>query len=360
MKKLYTENKFKKYNKRSALKKWKRKLEYKEWKRNKRRFLQGLTREEIIEINKFKDFVKVRAPENFSFIDNPNKTIEFINKIENLFYQRKKTFINISNVSNLDYSAIVVLVSIMFSFKKKNIPFAGNYPQKEELKKQLINSGYFKYFVKTNNEKIEYTLGKPNQIFTRANKRVNSELGLIVMQEASKTIWGENRILKGLQRVLLELMQNTNNHADLTGKGKKYWWLSVNHDKHNKKVRFSFVDYGVGIFKSLNSKPKGNKWYGWFEKIKNKLKYGDNKEILQKLLEGELHLTVTGEHFRGKGLPGIREVLLRNQISNLHIITNNVFANVENNEYKKLKSNFSGTFVSWEINNKNTSLKWTI
>ena len=360
MKKLYTENKYIKYNKRSALKKWKRKLKHKSWEKNKRKRLQGLSKAEIKEINKFKDYVSVKTPESFSFIGNPNETIEFINKIEKLFHKRKKTFINISKVNELDYSAIVVLVSIMFSFKNKNIPFGGNYPNKEELKKQLINSGYFKYFIKTNNQKIEYTLGKPNQIFTRANKKVNSELGLIVMQEASRTIWGENRVLKGLQRVLLELMMNTNNHADLSGKGKKYWWLSVNHDKHNKKVRFSFVDYGVGIFKSLNSKPKGNKWFGWFEKMKDRWEHGDNKEVLQKLLEGELHLTVTGEHFRGKGLPGIREVLKRNQISKLHIVTNDVFADVENMDYKKLKSNFSGTFVSWEINNKNSSLKWII
>lgn len=260
----------------------------------------------------------------------------------------------------LDYSAITVLVSIMFSFKIKNIPFGGNYPKNEELKRQLINSGYFKYFNKPIGEKIEYTIGKPNQIFTRANKKVNSELGMIVMQEVSNTIWGEKRILKGLQRVLLELMQNTNNHADLSGKGKKYWWLSVNHDKGNKKVRFTFVDYGVGIFKSLDSKPEGNKWFGWYEKIRDRLKFGDRKEVLQKLLEGELHLTVTGEHFRGKGLPGIKEVMNRNQISNLHIITNDVFADVQNNNYKILKSNFSGTFVSWEINNKNESLKWMI
>ncbi len=360
MKKLCTENNYKIFNKRSARKKWKRKIQYKKWKRDKRKFIQGLSKEQIRKINKFKDFESVKAPEIFSFITNPNETIDFINKIENLYYKRKKTFINISNVKELDYSAITVLVSIMFSFKTKNIQFGGNYPKNEELKKQLINSGYFKYFNKPIGEKIEYTIGKPNQIFTRANKKVNSELGMIVMQEASNTIWGEKRILKGLQRVLLELMQNTNNHADLSGKGKKYWWLSVNHDKHNKKVRFTFVDYGVGIFKSLNSKPRGNKWFGWYEKIKDRLKYGDNKEILQKLLEGELHLTVTGEHFRGKGLPGIKEVQDRNQISNLHIITNNVFANIEDNRYKKMKSNFSGTFVSWEINNKNESLKWTI
>jgi len=100
MKKLYTENKYIKYNKRSALKKWKRKLKHKSWEKNKRKRLQGLSKAEIKEINKFKDYVSVKTPESFSFIGNPNETIEFINKIEKLFHKRKKTFINISKLMN--------------------------------------------------------------------------------------------------------------------------------------------------------------------------------------------------------------------------------------------------------------------
>ena len=71
-------------------------------------------------------------------------------------------------------------------------------------------------------------------------------------------------------------------------------------------------------------------------------------------------MTVTGKHFRGKGLPGIKQVLDREQISNLSIISNNVNANMKNNKYLKLKNQFSGTFVAWELNESNVNSKWIL
>lgn len=358
MKKLYTENKFKKYNQYRAEDRLNRRLRYQQWVKTKRRSQQGKSKKKIEEANKFKDFVEVKAPLKFSFMQNPEETIMFINKLEDLLWLRKKVFIDIEDIETLDYSAITVLVSIMFIFKEKNIDFGGNYPKNKRLKKLLIESEFFKYFKRPKTGKIEYTLGKPNQIFTRGNKKVCPELGKLVMYEASNTIWNEPRTCKGLQRVLLELMQNTNNHASLKGKGVEYWWLSVNHDRDQEKVSFIFVDYGIGIFESLKHKPPNNKWFGWFEKIQDRLKYGKNFEVLRLLLHGDLHLTVTGQHFRGKGLPGIKEVLDRNQISKLFIISNDVFADVDNNRYEALDTNFHGTFLSWELNKESESLKW--
>ena len=358
MKKLYTENKFKKYNQYRAEDRLYRRLRYQQWAKSKRRAQQGKSKEKIKEENKFKDFVKVKTPLKFSFIKNPEETIKVINKLEELLKLRKKVYIDIKDIEELDYSAITVLVSIMFIFKEKNVDFGGNYPKNKKLRQQLIDSEFFKYFDRPIKNKIEYTIGKPNQIFTRANKKVNPELGKVVMHEASKTIWDEARTCKGLQRVLLELMQNTNNHASLSGKGVEYWWLSVNHNKCERKVSFTFVDYGIGIFESLKHKPRDNKWFGWLEKIKDRLRYGKNFEVLKLLLDGDLHMTVTGQHFRGKGLPGIKEVLNRNQISKLFIISNDVFADVDNNHYKALNTNFHGTFLSWELNKNSESLKW--
>lgn len=300
----------------------------------------------------------VTPPKYFSFIEKPEETIRFINRLEELYLKRKNVFVNLKKITYLDYSAVTILVSVMFSFKSRKIPFNGNFPDDPNLRKLLIDSDFFKYLNKPIGKKIEYTLGKENQIFTRANKEVNSELGYFVMIEASETIWGTKRTCKGLQRTLLELMQNTNNHADINKKGEKHWWLSVNHDKSNKKVSFIFVDYGVGIFESLKNKPVGNKWYGLFEKIRDRLTLGGNPEIFKLLLDGEIHRTVTGQHFRGKGLPGIKEVLERNQISNLLVISNDVFSDVSANKHNKLNAQFSGTFVAWELNEKNVNQEW--
>lgn len=317
-------------------------------------------KEEIVHDESLKKYDVISAPNNFSFIENPEETSVFINKLEDLYLKQRRVYVDLKKIVFLDYSAVTVLVSVMFSFKARNIKFNGNFPDDLVLAKMLIDSDFFKNLKREITNRIEYSVGKENQIFTRANKEVNSELGLIVMAEASQTIWNEKRICKGLQRTLLELMQNTNNHASVSKKGEKHWWLSVNHDKTNKKVSFIFVDYGIGIFESLKNKPQDNKWFGWFEKLKDKLNSNFNYEILKLLLDGEMHMTVTGKHFRGKGLPGIKEVFDREQISNLIVISNDVYANVNKNIYYRLDNEFSGTFVSWELNVNNINSKWTI
>lgn len=318
------------------------------------------TKEEIVYDESIKYYNVISAPLKFSLIENPEETIVFINELEKSYLEKERVYVDLRKITFLDYSAVTVLVSVMFSFKTRNIKFNGNFPENLHLAKMLIDSEFFKFLNRPITAKIEYTIGKENQIFTRANKEVNSELGLVVMEEASMTIWNKKRTCKGLQRTLLELMQNTNNHASVIQKGEKHWWLSVNHDKVNKKVSFIFVDYGIGIFESLKNKPEENKWYGWFDKLKEKLSFGKNFEILKMLLEGDMHMTVTGQHFRGKGLPGIKQVLDRTQISKLQIISNDVFANVENNKYLKLRNEFSGTFVAWELNETNINTEWIL
>ncbi len=182
----------------------------------------------------------------------------------------------------------------------------------------------------------------------------------MIMITASEAIWGEKRACRGLQRVLVELMHNTNNHASTRGKGEKHWWLSVNRNKALKKVEFAFLDHGVGIFSSLREKDGFGKWHGWQEKIKKVFGMTTDEENLRLLLEGKIHLTVTGSTFRGKGLPGIKEVLDRNQISNLQIITNNVSADVANNKYNLLSNVYRGTFFYWELDSTNENQKWNI
>jgi len=312
-------------------------------------------------VNKNKSLEKINTPKNFSLVTNATETIDFINTLEDRYLQKKKVFVNMENIEFMDYSAVTMLLSVLFSFKERNIDFNGNFPKKLDYKKMLIDSGFFDCLkTKIKNSKLEYKIGKNNQIFTLANKEVNSELGLPVMIETSETVFGEKRTLKGLQRVLLELMHNTNNHADLNKKGEKHWWLSVNHDKENKIVSFIFLDYGIGIFESLKNKPEEGKWEKLKSYISNLLNTDDNSRLLKLLLEGEIHMTVTGKHYRGKGLPGIREAMIREDISNLYIVSNDVFSDVSNNQYTKLNNEFSGTFVSWEINSNNKNLQWIL
>lgn len=328
--------------------------------KTERRALEGKTYNEQKELKKWKRHKQVTAPRDFTFLENTEGTTKFINNLEVNIKRNKPVFVNLERVEKMDYGAVTVLLSVMNIFKENHINFDGNFPKKIELRNKIIDSQFFDHLSKIIPRGVGNPIKKDNKIFGKGEKKVESALGLELMQEASKTIWGEKRMCKGFQRVLLELMQNTHNHAGLKKMGEECWWITVNHDPENKIVSFGFVDYGQGIFESLNKKPVGNRWAGYYEKIKDRLINGTNAEILEKLLEGELHRTVTMQSFRGKGLPGIKEVLKRNQISNLHIISNDVFSDVEKNEYRTLSVGFKGTFIYWELRSYNENKIWNL
>ena len=109
----------------------------------------------------------------------------------------------------------------------------------------------------------------------------------------------------------------------------------------------------VGVFKSLMNKKAGNKFFGALDTIRQKLLEPNNAKILNLILEGELHRTSTGHYYRGKGLPGIKTALERNQIDNLYIITNDAYGNVCKNKFVTLQHSFNGTFIYWELTSNN-------
>lgn len=357
MKKFYSTSKYSRGNLRHAKRSLKDRLSFKEYKRLKNKSELGVSKNDRAYKREFegpyKEYKKVNAPENLSFIDNSVGVVDFISALKKHFDEKKKVFVVLKNVKNITYDAIVVLLSIMVRFKANKIEFNGDFPDNRDAKKILIESKFLKYLYQTFKDEDRYQLGQQSSIHTHAWKDVDSELGGELIRNASKTIWGEERRCQGVQRTLIELMLNTNNHADDSKKGEKHWWLSVHHDKANEKVGFAFIDFGVGVFTSLNNKRNGSKFFGILDKLKEKVKFGNNAQLLRLIMDGTLHRTATGKQYHGKGLPGINKVKQRNQISNLNIITNDVHANIDKDEFNIIPKSFSGTFVYWELNKEN-------
>lgn len=329
-------------------------LRFKEIKRNKRRRLIGLNKNERLEIslkNKFKDYVHIKAPSDFSMTTNTNDTISFISKLEKCFEKKQKVFVDLTDIQKIADGAIVVLLSSMSKFKSHKIDFNGNFPLDPIANKAIKDSGFFEQLYKHRiGQSDKYNLST-SRIFTHANKKVDQLLSSEIIQNVSKKIWGEEKRCTGLQRVFIELMQNTNNHASLIQKGEHHWWVSVSYDKNENKACFSFIDYGVGIIKSIKTDPK-SKFFKFKEQIKELFNPNTDAEMLQLLLQGKIHSS-TGKYYRGKGLPGIFDASMNNKISNLVVISNKGYADVSNNEYKILNNEFTGTFVYWELNYTN-------
>jgi hypothetical protein len=360
MNKNWKSSKYIHYNKRHSRKQKEKSDRYKLYKKRIRNNERGYN--DLPEVkntskalkSKHKAEVVLTVPKNFSLEQNIEETLCFINHLNLIYKKKKPVFINLKDVENIGYETIVVLLANLIKFKNGKIDFNGNFPDNTTARERLEQSKFFEVLYSTQYKTHSYNLNG-NGIYTHTKKNVDSELGLNLIFKASKFIWGEERFCKGVQRTLIELMQNTNNHAG-KNPGEKKWWVSINCVVPEKKVIFSFVDFGKGIFSSLSNQSVIHRWFDWYNRLS---KENGNDKILKYILTGNMHRTVTGQSHRGKGLPGIYEAFEMNYLSNLFILSNDVLADVRNDRYIKLDLNFKGTFVWWELNefNKSTTIK---
>lgn len=296
----------------------------------------------------------VAAPVVFDFVDNTEEVSKFISTLSDCFDNKKPVFVDLSSVGRISYDAISVMLSAVVRFKAKKIRFNGNFPTSQHVRGELENSGFFDLLNEKFADKDRYKLASNGGISTHAMRMVDSTLGQKLIESASEVVWGEKRRCPGMQRVFIELMQNTNNHASKVGGRDKHWWVSIKHDNENKRAVFSFVDYGIGVFESLEKKDSNNMIAKAFSILK-RLKNNSNADILKAIFKGELHKTASGKYYRGKGLPGVYKSYNGNHISNFCMITNNVRYSSKEGSFTTLQNPFSGTFFSWELNQSNES-----
>jgi hypothetical protein len=293
------------------------------------------------------------APSILCIRGNPEETIPFFAAIEKSFRARKAVNLDIADVVDVQPEAVLLLLASAVRFHNAGLTFSGNYPKDKTTKKRFLKSGFFDDL---NAGKVAGGgFSKPESLLvTHARFSVEAALTANLMQQAAEVVWTKGASSPSVQRVFLELMHNTNNHASPERNGEKEWWSSVTFDRDKHRAKFVFADFGIGVIKSLNRKSEGHKWYD-IRSHSFKVYNDANPALYLKLiLDRTVHQTVTGKPFRGKGLPGIKDLLDRNGIQNLWIVTNNVLADVSSGRYTSLGCSFEGTIVCWEIDRSNT------
>lgn len=334
-------------------------LDHKRYRRGKNRERLGVSKKVWKALNKerllFADYTRISAPRNFSFIENTDEVLGFIQRLMNAYSKGNKVFVALRHLRNISGDAIVLLLSNVVQFKASNIDFNGNRPKKDSIARKIEDSGFFKILYDESDvakesflDQKSITIDDQKDIYTHATKSVDSELTASLIENAAEYLWGSKRRCQGVQRILIELMQNTNNHAS-RNVGEKYWWLNISKASNPKRVCFSFIDYGMGIFESLATKGTGDKFFGWLNKMKTICVPERHHEVLNKMMTGEFHKTVTGKSYRGKGIPGIYKQIERGSITKLIAISNDAFANATEGDFHHLYHPLSGTFVYWEV-----------
>lgn len=344
-----------------------RKCAFRKWRNKKFRENQGISKEELYRRNReqklFGFYKHISAPQRFSLINNPNEVLAFIEKMEQAFAQKKATYIKLRNVKTMTDDAIVLLLSKALEFKEKGIPINGNNPIDKIIRTRIENSGFFNILYDTKkNPGYElkdgsFVVKSDKTMYTHGTKNVDAQLTHRLIGESSQHLWGQKRRCRGVQRIFIELMQNTNNHASRKP-GEKYWWINISKQNNPKRIGFSFIDYGMGIFKSLETKSIGNKFFDWANKLVGKCNTDLHYEVLKLMMQGDFHQTVTGKPYRGKGIPGIYNEIRKNSITKLIIISNDAYANATSDDFFELQYPLDGTFVYFEVDNNCKNLDW--
>ncbi|MCK9445277.1 hypothetical protein M0Q50_00105 [bacterium] len=317
-----------------------------EAKRHTKKWKNRKKRKAIRKIKKIRQAKKlptsIIAPSNFSLIENAEEVLEYFKKANKLLCKGENVELDVSNVKQLTPPTLLLLVASIndHDFTQESI-VSGNAPKKPELLKLFTESGFYDH-VKTNGK---FKSSKENLLNKQVDKIVVSE----IVKEASiigiKHVFNRETPFEPLYEVLLECMSNTNHHADLKHKGKCRWWLYTYNIPNKKITSYSFMDLGVGIFKSAVVKNYLKKY------TKGTFLY-PNIKLVDDLLSGKIQSRIEKDNeIRGKGIPQIVNNSKRREFKSFYIITNDVIIDLKTGNRKQLKNGLRGTFFYWEIQN---------
>lgn len=238
------------------------------------------------------------------------------------------------DITEIGEGAIAMLLSVMEELVKKGIIFKGSKPRNQKAKEILEQSGFFK-FVKGRVENDKES--KNNILRTGDHKTSQSELVTEIVK-AMDTIWGKKGRSPSVYSTVIEMMRNACDHA-FKWESQIKWHFALSHSDEENQVKFSFVDNGKGIVKTLQSDKLFKRILGLFK---------DSMDIVESAFSGDIE-SRTGLNWRGKGLPTIYENYKDNYLRNLVVISNDVYIDFENNIKIKLKNSFSGTYYFWVV-----------
>lgn len=268
----------------------------------------------------------------FGYSEEVLRFITNLKKFGNKFYH---IHLRLDKVTEIGEGAIAMLLSVINELTLKNIYITGTSPANQFAKNTLEKSGFFRYMrgnISPENLNTKNIIIRTGDINTSQNE-LSPE-----MPKAMETIWGVKGRCTELFGTIGEMLRNTCDHAFTNGH-KIVWHLGVSHLESQNTVKFSFVDNGIGIIKNYNSRSHWSKVRAFFS---------DNAVVLENAYKKGIE-SQTGLPWRGEGLPTIYQLYNDKIITNLVVITNNVYLDFDRNIFQEIKVSFSGTYYFWKV-----------
>lgn len=294
-----------------------------------------------------KPYEDVEAPKKFNFIDNTDEVLEYLERCRNAFKEKRKVNFNIEDIEELTPDAINLLIASIndpkFTF---NGSYIGNAPKNLKLKKLFTASGFYNFVNSSSLIKKNLDV-KNNLLYKETDYKVRPTIAKGICIKGLEHVTNSNQPFEPLYEILIEVMQNTNNHASADKDDKTKWWAYVYNDPETGNSIYSFLDLGVGIFDSIIVKT-------YLQKQAQKIGLYHNINYVNDLLAGKIQSRIEEDNeIRGKGIPQIVNNAQLDCFKRFYIVSNNVKIDVKNKSGIKLNNNFSGTFLYWELQKGN-------
>lgn len=285
---------------------------------------------------------RIIAPEVFDLSENSEEVLLFFADLESRASKGKyPIFLNLKSVKKISRETIIYLLSRMTYYRSRNVKYhlALEVEKNSSIEDIIKKSGLLK-FLKKHVE--EHTYDEDIYSIISGSNKDDYESELVsnkVMEFCyEKSNFTRQNLLFNYS-MLVEGTKNAHEHAYKIKDEDNTWWLAVVNSE--KSLKFIVMDNGRGIVKTVR---------------KNFLldMLIPNYEILNDALTTENYRSKTGIASRGNGLKSIYDQLGNHNISTLKVMTNDAYFKDES--LIKLKSEFKGTMIIWEIDkNKNAN-----
>lgn len=282
-----------------------------------------------------------QLPSNLS-INNLEESIKFINEVSSSISKDKsisRIFFDLSNIVQIDYVGICLMLSLANRFLGRGISAKGNYPTDFNARQFIFDSGFCE-LVSTNVRRTKKNMPDNILYMIGGNSVNNKKIGDSIKETVCR-LTGIREHYAPLYENMLEICANSVEHGNVFVQDKN-WLVSISFSDNYAK--FVLMDTGEGILKTLKRKTR--------ELFADLLSFKSAGNVLNDVFNKK-YQSVTGEINRHKGLPNVLSALEHGYISDLEVITNKVYYNFSLNYYTNLKNEFKGTAFLWKVSKEN-------
>ena len=275
------------------------------------------------------------APSVFSLILNTEETLDFFHRLHK-HAQEGPVSLDFGSIYQLTPATLLYLIALFDKIGFCDIH--GNVPGDPACRELFLNSGFLKYVT------CSYQLRTPNPNIMKIAKE-NKVLGpraAELLEFCSERLGNiSNSLLpKRNYDMMVELMENTRQHAAPKGEEPLKWYLMGTFDEEHQAVHISFLDNGLGIPETIRKKP--------LESVAKLMRSGSQYRLVEAAFDGQAR-TQTKKPYRGKGLPSIKRHMDEGYIRDLVIVSNRAYLNFGNVNKQDLATPLKGTLYSWMI-----------